>query len=84
LDLTVSQLQVAREKKLASTGSRDALQQVLLMSQLKEIEAKLDDVGVVRSSHNSAVKKIKWSGQVNQELMVEVTLTVLSAGKMHG
>jgi multidrug efflux pump subunit AcrA (membrane-fusion protein) len=73
LDLTVAELRVAREKRPVGTGSHDALQQVLLMSQLKDIEAKLGDVGVVRSPYDGTVKKIKWLGQINRELMVELT-----------
>jgi hypothetical protein len=61
LDLTVAQLQVAREKKSVGTDVQaNSLQQVLLMSQLKEVETKLDDVVVVRSPYNGFVKKIKW------------------------
>jgi hypothetical protein len=77
LDLTVAQLQVAREKKSVGTGGQaNPLQQVLLMSQLKDIEAKLDDVGMVRSPYDCTVKKIKSMDQVNQELTIEVTLTI--------
>jgi hypothetical protein len=82
LDLTVAQLQVFREKKPVGTGGQDALQQVLLMFQLREIEAKLNAVGVVRSPYDGTVKKVKWSGQVNQELTVEVTLTIQSGEKL--
>jgi hypothetical protein len=76
LDLTVDELRVAREKRPVGTGSHDALQQVLLMSHLKDIEAKLGEVGVVRSPYNGTIKKIKWSGQVNQELTVELTISL--------
>jgi multidrug efflux pump subunit AcrA (membrane-fusion protein) len=76
LDLTEAQLQVAREKEPVSTGGRDSFQQVLLMSQLKDIEAKLGNVGVVRSPYNGTIKKIKWSSQINQELTVECSLAV--------
>jgi uncharacterized protein YceK len=79
LDLNVAQLRAAREKEPVGTGGQaNSLQQVLLMSQLREIEAKLDAVGVVRSPYNATIKKIKWHGQVNQELTVEVTLTIQS------
>jgi hypothetical protein len=77
LDLTVAQLQVSREKKLVGIGGQaNSLQQVLLMSQLKEIEAKLDAVGVVRSPYAGTIKKIKWLGQTGQELLVEATIAV--------
>jgi hypothetical protein len=83
LDLTVAQLRVSREKKLVGIGGQaNSLQEVLLMSQLKEIEAKLDAVGVVRSPYDGTVKKIKWLGQINQELMVELTI-LLALSRTH-
>jgi biotin carboxyl carrier protein len=63
LDLAVAQLEVAREKKPASQDT--SLQQVLLMSQLKGVEVRLDGVGVVRSPYAGTIQKIKWMNQVN-------------------
>lgn len=79
LELTVAELRVAREKRPVGTGSHNALQQVLLMSQLKEIEAKLDEAGVVRSPYVGTIKKIKWLEQTNQELFVEAVIAVKSS-----
>jgi hypothetical protein len=71
----VAQLQAVREKKLVSTSGQDnSLQQVVLMSQIREIEGKLNEVGVVRSPYDGTVKKIKWLCQINRELMVELTI----------
>jgi hypothetical protein len=72
LGLVVAQLQAARENKPASKDM--SVQQVLLMSQLREIEAKLDEVGVVRSPYDGKVKKIKWIGQTDQESQVDLIL----------
>jgi predicted alpha/beta hydrolase len=81
LGLAVAQLQAARENKPPkAVGHDNSGQQALLVSQLKDIEARLDGVGVVRSPYNSTVKKIKWSGQINQELTVEVTLMIQLPG----
>jgi hypothetical protein len=75
--LAVAQLQDARENKQKKTIGQDTSgQQVLLMAQLKDVEARLDGVGVVRSPYNGTVKKIKWVGQVNQELTVELTISL--------
>jgi hypothetical protein len=74
LDSVVAQLQAVREKKPASQDT--SLQQVLLMSQLKDIEVRLNGVGMVRSPYNGTIKKIKWSSQINQELTVECSLAV--------
>jgi hypothetical protein len=76
LGLAVAQLQAARENKLPKpVGHDNSGQQALLVSQLRDVEARLDGVGVVRSPYSGMIKKIKWVGQVNQELIVEVTLT---------
>jgi multidrug efflux pump subunit AcrA (membrane-fusion protein) len=72
LGLAVAQLQAAREKN--PTSQDMSLQQVLLMSRLREVEVRLDGVGVVRSPYDGTVKKIKWIGQTNQEFFVELTL----------
>jgi hypothetical protein len=75
LGLAVAQLQTARENKPQKTVDQDnAGQQALLMSQLRDVEARLDGVGVVRSPYDGTVKKIKWLKQVNRELVVEVIL----------
>jgi multidrug efflux pump subunit AcrA (membrane-fusion protein) len=74
LNLAVAQLQAAREKNLASQDT--SLQQVLLMSQLRDIEARLDGVGVVRSPYDGSIKSIKWLGQREQILEVELKFAV--------
>jgi hypothetical protein len=79
LGLAVAQLQAARENKQEKAGGQDtSLQQVLLMSQLKDVEARLAGVGVVRSPYNGNIKKIKWAGQADRELEIELTLQVQS------
>lgn len=74
LDLAVAQLQAVREKSPVSQDT--PLQQMLLMSQLKDIEEKLDGVGVVRSPYDGTIKKIKWVEQADRDLQVEVVLIV--------
>jgi hypothetical protein len=82
LGLAVAQLQAAREnKQQKSVGQETSIQQALLMAQLRDIEARLDGVGVVRSPYAGTIKKIKWLGQVNQELIVEVTLITQELNK---
>lgn len=77
MGLAVAQLQAAREnQQRKAVGQDTSVQQVLLMAQLRDIEARLHEVGVVRSPYNGIIKKIKWLDQVNQELIVEVSLTV--------
>jgi hypothetical protein len=82
LGLAVAQLQAARENQQKKAGGQDtSVQQALLMSQLRDVDARLDGVGVVRSPYDGTIKKIKWMNQVNQELAVEITLTVHSLDK---
>jgi hypothetical protein len=77
LGLAVAQLQAARENKLPkSVGHDNSGQQALLVSQLRDVEARLDGVGVVRSPYAGTIQKIKWISQVNQKLMIEVALRV--------
>jgi len=81
LGLAVAQLQAAKENKPPkAVGHDNSGQQALLVSQLRDVEARLAGVGVVRSPYNGTVKKIKWSGQINQELTVEVTLMIQVPG----
>jgi hypothetical protein len=84
LGLAVAQLQTARENKQQKAFGQDtSVQQALLVSQLRDIEARLDGVGVVRSPYNGTVKKIKWVGQVNQELTVELTISLVNSPMPH-
>jgi hypothetical protein len=77
LGLAVAQLQAARENQRQKAGGQDAsVQQALLMAQLREVEARLDGMGVVRSPYDGIVKKIKWVEQVDRELQVELILIV--------
>jgi multidrug efflux pump subunit AcrA (membrane-fusion protein) len=73
LGLAVAQLQAARENKPVSQDT--SLQQMLLISQLRDVEARLDGVGVVRSPYAGIIKKIKWLSQTDQDLFTEVTIT---------
>jgi biotin carboxyl carrier protein len=77
LGLAVAQLQAASEKNPASHDT--SLQQVLLISQLRDLEARLDGVGVVRSPYPGTIRKIKWIAQADQELTVELVITIASS-----
>jgi predicted alpha/beta hydrolase len=83
LGLAVAQLQAAKENKQQKVVGQDTSgQQALLVSQLRDVEARLDAVGVVRtlgaklSPYAGTIQKIKWISQVNQKLMIEVALRV--------
>jgi biotin carboxyl carrier protein len=78
--LTVAQLQAAREVNQLAVykdgRQQDASrQQEQVLAQLKEIEDKFARLEV-RSPYPGTIKKIKWLGQTNQELLVEATIAV--------
>ena len=80
LGLAVAQLQAARENQPQKAVGQDiSVQQALLMAQLKEVEARWDGVGVVRSPYAGIVKKIKWLGQTDHALLVEATIVIESS-----
>jgi hypothetical protein len=80
LGLAVAQLQAARENQQQKAGGQNGLvQQALLMAQLRDVEARLDGVGVVRSPYDGTIKKIKWLGQTEQALLVEAIIAVKSS-----
>jgi hypothetical protein len=78
---------VIAQAKLAAAREKYKLQQDTSTKQgdvelkVAEIEAKLATLGV-RSPYDGTIKKVKWSDQVNQELTVEVTLTIQSGEKL--
>jgi hypothetical protein len=77
LGLAVAQLKAAGENKQQKAVGQDTSgQEALLMSQLRDVEARLDRVGVVRSPYAGTVKKIKWVGQTDREFFVEINLAV--------
>lgn len=80
LGLAVAQLQAARENKWQkSVDQNTSGQKALLISQLRDVEAKLDEMGVVRSPYSGTIKKIKWLGQTDQVLLVVATIAVESS-----
>jgi endonuclease YncB( thermonuclease family) len=73
--LAIGKLQDAQSKP-EPRAKDTSLQQALLQSQLNEVNSKLTHLGVVRSPYDGTIKSIKWSGQTNQELQVDLTLAV--------
>lgn len=65
------QLQQAEQQR------RDqAFQAAQLQAQLQDIEAKLADLSTVRSPYGGTIRRIKWLGQTDNRLTVEITLAV--------
>lgn len=52
-----------------------------LMAQLQTLETQLTALSAVRSPYGGKVQRIKWNGQTNQTLNVELTLLVTGRGQ---
>jgi biotin carboxyl carrier protein len=80
--LSVAQLQTVRDKdQLAIFRNQrqhnTSQQREQVLAQLKEVEDKLTRLEV-RSPYAGTVKRIKWLGQIDHELQVEVIMTIAS------
>lgn len=81
LNLAIAQLQAAKEKHREEVYKKQSrkdtsLEQAQVVTQLKSIESELALLGVVRSPYAGAIKKIKWLGQSDRELVAELTIAV--------
>jgi hypothetical protein len=79
LVLAVAKLQVAKQN--LSNESDTPLQRTALLEKLQAVEAKVSMLGVVEAPYDGLIKAIRWLGQTNQELEVEITLSVVSVNK---
>lgn len=81
LNLAIAGLQSAKEKhreevsKVAQQQDT-SLEQAQLLTQLNAIESELERSGVVKSPYTGSIKKIKWVGQTDAELVAELTIAV--------
>lgn len=81
LNLAIAQLQAAKEKhrekiNVSQPQKDTSLEQAQITTQLNSIESELSQLGVVRSPYAGAIKKIKWLGQSDSELVAELTIAV--------
>lgn len=53
-----------------------AFQEAQLQAQVEEINAKLIDLSTVRSPYGGTIRRVKWLGQSDNRLSVEITLSV--------
>ncbi|MGF1602937.1 MAG: efflux RND transporter periplasmic adaptor subunit [Thermosynechococcaceae cyanobacterium] len=73
LAISVAELQVARSKQ--QTLQQDTFaQQTELFQRLRDAEEKLESLGAAKSPYDGIVKAIKWLGQTDQNLQVELSL----------
>ncbi|WP_052672463.1 thermonuclease family protein [Aliterella atlantica] len=86
LNLAIAGLQSAKERhreevnkevsKEAQQQEDTSLEQAQLLAQLNSIESELERFGVVKSPYTGSIKKIKWVGQTDAELVAELTIAV--------
>lgn len=86
LELATAQLQTSIEEYRSKTYTPTvqpqqpqqdtSLEQAQLLTQMNSIESELTRLGVVRSPYAGTVKKIKWVGQSDQQLLAELTIAV--------
>jgi multidrug efflux pump subunit AcrA (membrane-fusion protein) len=70
-----------QQRQQAEQQRRDkAFQEAQLQAQLEDIEAKLSDLSTVRSPYAGSIRRVKWLGQSDNRLSVEITLAVAGAG----
>jgi endonuclease YncB( thermonuclease family) len=78
LKIARAKLQEAREQR-KSTRNDTSAQKAQLLTQIQLIDERLPQLGAVRSPYGGSVKSVKWLGQNNRELQVELILTVTNS-----
>lgn len=70
-----------QQRQQAEQQRRDkAFQEAQLQAQLQDLDAKLVDLSTVRSPYGGTIRRVKWLGQSDNRLTVEITLAVGSTG----
>jgi hypothetical protein len=76
-----SQLEHQRQMQEWEKQERDRSFQVAqLQEKLAVVDAQLQQISMVRSPYGGKVRRIKWTGQSNQDLTVELTLAISGRG----
>ncbi|NMF86307.1 hypothetical protein [Nodosilinea sp. P-1105] len=67
----------SQQRQQADQQRREkAFQEAQLQAQVEEINAKLSDLSTVRSPYGGTIRRVKWLGQSDNRLSVEITLAV--------
>ena len=75
LAIAIAQLQAAKAEEKVLLQDM-LLQKTELLRQIAAIDEKLDSLGVVRSPYGGAVKSLKWLGQQDHVLRIELTFVL--------
>lgn len=76
LEIAQAKLQDAQQSKESKKTIDTTQQQADTISKLREVDGKISTLGVVHSPYSGVIKSIRWLGQKNQELQVELTLAM--------
>lgn len=81
LNLAIAGLQSAKEKHREEINKEaqqqdTSLEQAQLLAQLNSVESELERFGLVKSPYTGSIKKIKWVGQTDSELVAELTIAI--------
>lgn len=76
-DISIQQQQLEHERQQQEQGQRQRdrdFQIAQVTAGLQNIETQLAALSIVRSPYNGKIQRVKWQGQDNQNLSVELTL----------
>ena len=79
--LAIEQQQLELERQRANRAQQLTEREYSLAqiaAQIQEIDAQISQLGTVKAPYEGTIKKVKWTGQSNHALSVELTLAVLS------
>ena len=77
LAIAVAKLQASQRQ--GKVGQHHSTKERELTAQLQDIQANLNTMGLVHAPLDGCVQSIKWLGQTNQDLQIEVTVAVKSS-----
>ena len=70
LEIAIAKLEEAQQQRTLKLDT--PAQRAELLGKMREVEEKLNTVGIVRSPYSGRIKSIKWLEQTNQQLQVEL------------
>ncbi len=79
--LAIEQQQLELERQRANRAQQlteREYSKAQIAAQIQEIDAQISQLGTVKAPYEGTIKKVKWTGQSNHALSVELTLAVSS------
>ena len=79
--LAIEQQQLELERQRANRAQQlteREYSKAQIAAQIQEVDNTISKLGTVKAPYEGTIKKVKWTGQSNHALSVELTLAVLS------